>query len=83
MKENSFVLFTEINRSSFIFIAGKHNNNQNFEISEKIIVPVEGIHENKLTNVDLVIKIIEKNVATIEKKLNHVFKEVHVIIDLF
>ena len=83
MKENPFVLFAEINRSSFIFIAGKYNNNQNFEISEKIIAPVEGIHENKLTNIDLAIKIIEKNVVTIERKLNHVFKEVHVIIDLF
>ncbi len=83
MKEDSLILFTEINRSNYIFTVGKYDINHNFELLEKIVSPIDGINENKFTNIDLATEVVRKNLAIIEKKLNYVFKEVHIIIDIF
>ena len=76
-------LFVEINESNYIFVAGIHDDNQNFKIIEKIISPNEGINKNRFTNIDQAKEIIKKNVQSIENKLNYVFKEVTIIIDGF
>ena len=76
-------LFVEINESNYIFVAGIHDDNQNFKIIEKIISPNEGIEKNKFTNIDLAEKLIKKNIQNIENKINYIFKEVTIIIDTF
>ena len=37
---NQLTLFVEINEKNFIFVAGKYDESQNFEIANKIITPV-------------------------------------------
>ena len=64
-------------------MAGKYDENQNFEITYKIITPSNGISNNKFVNIELVDGIIKKNVQLIEKKLNHIFKDVVVVSDIF
>ena len=75
MKEDSLILFTEINRSNYIFTVGKYDINHNFELLEKIVSPIDGINENKFTNIDLATEVVRKNLAIIEKKLNYVLKK--------
>ena len=81
--QNQLTLFVEINKKNFIFVAGKYDENQNFEITNKIITPSNGISNNKFVNIELVDGIIKKNVQLIEKKLNHIFKDVVVVSDIF
>ncbi len=81
--QNQLTLFVEINKKNFIFVAGKYDENQNFEITYKIITPSNGISNNKFVNIELVDGIIKKNVQLIEKKLNHIFKDVVVVSDIF
>ena len=76
-------LFVEINESNYIFVAGIHDDNQNFKIIEKIISPNEGISKNKFIDIYQAQAEIKKNVQIIEDKLNYVFKEVTIIIDGF
>ena len=73
-------LFVEINESNYIFVAGIHDDNQNFKIIEKIISPNEGISKNKFIDIYQAQAEIKKNVQIIEDKLNYVFKEVTIII---
>ena len=83
MEINSFILFVEINRSNYTFIAGKYDDNQNFTIDEKMIAPNEGVAENKFFNVNLAIETVKKNITAIENKLDYVFKSVYIILDIF
>ena len=76
-------LFVEINDSNYIFVVGIYDDSQNFKIIEKIIMPNEGINKNKFINIDHEQEIIRKNVQIIEDKLNHVFKNVTIILDNF
>ena len=64
--QNQLTLFVEINKKNFIFVAGKYDENQNFEITYKILTPSNGISNNKFVNIELVDGII-KNVQLIEK----------------
>ena len=76
-------LFVEINDLNYIFVVGKYDENQKLKIIEKIIIPNEGIEKNKFTNIDLAEKLIKQNIQNIEDKINYIFKEVTIIIDIF
>ena len=62
---NQLTLFVEINEKNFIFVAGKYDESQNFEIANKIITPCNGISNNKFTNIEAVDEIIKRNVQLI------------------
>ncbi len=83
MKINNLNLFVEINNTNYIFVAGKHDEDQNFKIIEKIVTTNKEINYNKFTNIEDASNIIKKNVLLIEKKINFVFKEVIIILDIF
>lgn len=76
-------LFIEINHSNYIFVAGVYNNNHELVIIEKIITSNDGINKNKFIDIFSASKTIKKNVEIIEKKINHIFKEVTIIIENF
>ncbi len=76
-------LFIEINEKNYIFVALKHDENQNLKVLEKIITPSTGIDKNKFVNIDLASEAIKKSVSIIEEKINHIFKEATIIIDSF
>jgi cell division protein FtsA len=83
MKKNDLILFIEINNLNFIFIVGFYNNENDFEIIEKIISPIKAFEKNKLINIDKASELVKKNVQKIEQKHNFIFKEVILILDAF
>ncbi len=76
-------LFMSIGEFEISLIVG-HNNNQNsFELLEKLIFPIDGISKNKITDLDKIKNLIKKNILTIEKKINYTFKDIIIILNNF
>ncbi len=76
-------LFVEINEAHFIFVAGIYDETQNFKIMEKVIAPSKGINKNEIINLEEAQEQIKKNTQIIENKLNCIFKEATIIVDIF
>ena len=83
MKIYSPKLYIEINNSEYIFAVSDENEDKNFKIIYKSIDPLQGIQKNRITDFDLVVDTIKKNIYIIEKKLNFTFKETFLIINNF
>ena len=83
MQINNLDLFVEINDTNYIFVVGKHDEDQNFKIIEKIVTANKEINNNRFININDAINIIKKNIHLIEKKLNFIFKNVIIILDIF
>jgi cell division protein FtsA len=81
--QNQLGLFVEINEKNYIFVVGMYDEDQNFKIIEKITTPSEGITRNKFANIEIANEIIKKNIEIIEKKLDHIFKDVIVVLGNF
>ncbi len=76
-------LFIEINELNIIFVAGNYDDDLNFSILEKNISSAEDFFNNELINLSQAVKIVKENVEKIENKIDHVFKDVTVILDQF
>mgnify|MGYP001437117873 FL=1 len=76
-------LFVEINGKNYIFVVGLYDENQNFEIVEKIVTPCDGISNNKFVDIEAANEIVKNNIEIIENKLNHIFKDVIVVLGNF
>ena len=81
MKIYSPKLFLEIDHSKYIFAVGDKDEKKNFVLIHKCIVPAQGIDEFKITNFDLIYKIIKENIYLIEQKLNFTFRDIILIIN--
>ena len=83
MQYKSLVFFVEINDLEFSFIVGGNINEEQFKIIFTNSIPIKGIQDNKITNLDLVCNTLKENILKIEKKVNFVFKEVIIVINNF
>ena len=83
MEINRPALFIEINEKNYNFVAGIHDENQNFKVIEKITTLSEGIEKNKFINIDQASESIKKSISIIEKKINYIFKNVTIILENF
>ena len=83
MKVYSPTLFIEINSSDFIFAVGDKNTNNQFNLIYKSFEPIQVIENFQITNFDLVLSVIKKNIYTIEQKVNFIFKDAVLIINNF
>ncbi len=83
MKNSSLTLYLEINNLSFIFLVGESDEYDQFKIVHKLELPIRGIKNNKITDLEEVSDIIKKNIYIIEQELNHTFKEVILILENF
>jgi cell division protein FtsA len=83
MQSESPYLFVEISDLNYSFFAGKYDENHNFKILEKLIIPSSGIEKNRLIDLIKASETIKKNVEYIEGKINYVFKEFTLILDFF
>ena len=83
MTKNSPLLFIEINSFEFIFIAINQLENGESKLLGKNSCPIQGIKDRKIFDLDLVKNIFEKNIYSLEKKINFTFRETIIIIDNF
>ena len=80
---NSPKLFICIGSLEVSIIIGFIDEKNNFEILEKLSLPIEGIIENKISDLDKFTNLIKKNVLLIEQKINYTFKDLIIILDNF
>ena len=52
MQINNPTLFVEINKTQFIFLVIKDNDNEKFEIIYKVEVPIQGIDRKKIIDLE-------------------------------
>ncbi len=83
MKNSSLSLYLEINNLSFIFLVGERDQHDNFKIIYKFELPLKGIENNRITDLEEVSDAIKKNVYIIEQELSHTFKEIILILENF
>ena len=83
MKMNTYFILIEINHSEFVFSVGNKYEEKKIKFIHSQSVPIEGIENLKFTDLDLVIKLIKKNIIIIEQKLNYIFKEIILIVNNF
>ena len=83
MEINSPSLFIEINNSEYIFTAVDDNEDKSLKIIYKCNVPIQGIEKFRITDFDLILKTLKKNIYLVEEKLNFTFKETILILDNF
>ena len=76
-------LFISIGDLEISLIAG-HNNDQNsFELLEKMTLPMDGISENRIVDLDRFTNVIKRNIFIIEQKVNFTFKDIIIILNNF
>ena len=83
MDDSSLTLYLEINNLSFIFLVGDSDEYNQFKIIFKLELPLQGIENNRITDLEKVSDIIKKNIYSIEQKLNHTFKKIVLILENF
>ena len=66
---NSPKLFISIKNLKIYLIVGINNEQNSFELLEKLILPVDGISENSITDLDKIANILKRNILIIEQKI--------------
>ena len=70
MENNSPILLIEINDFNYIFIAGRTNDLNNFTIINHKKVPLQGISNQRVCDLNLVSKIISENGNILFEKIS-------------
>lgn len=83
MKHLSLTLYLEINNTNFIFFVRGNDDQNNFKTIYELKTKLEGITNNRISDIDKISDVIKENIYTIEKKLNYTFKEIIVILENF
>jgi len=81
MKISSLTLYLEINNSKFIFFVLESDENNNSKIIHESSTPLIGIQNNRISDLEKSFELIKQNIYLIEKKLNHTFKDIVVILE--
>ena len=76
-------LFISISDLEISIIVGYADDQNNFELLEKISLSINGKNENRISDLDKMANLIKKNILFIEQKVNYTFKDVIVILDNF
>ena len=61
----------------------KKDDENNFHLIEEIKIPISGINENKITELNSIINLIKENIFFIENKIDFTFKETIIILNNF
>ena len=83
MNDSSSTLFLEINSINFIFYVGEKDENENFKILYKLEIPISGLTNNRISDLENSLNTIKKNIVLIEQKFNKSFKEIILILEDF
>ena len=74
-------LFISIGNKEIIIITGSSDDQNSFELLEKFILPIDGISQNRISDLEKITNLIKRNILIIEQKLNHTFKDIILILD--
>ena len=74
-------LFISIGNKEILIITGIADDQNSFELLEKLILPTDGISQNKISDLEKITNLIKRNILLIEQKLNHTFKDIILILD--
>ena len=83
MKNFDYSLFVEINNLSYIFFVGYVDEHNNFKLVYKSEVPLVGMKDNSVSDLDSAFNVIKENIFLMEQKLNFTFKETILILENF
>ncbi len=83
MHLNSPILFIEINKSEFVFVVINKSENDNYKILYSGSIPLSGIIETKIMDLESIHNLLREKIYLIEKEINFIFKDVTLIIDNF
>ena len=83
MQDTNLSLYIEINEVNFIFLVGKQVGENNYQITYKLETKLEGIKDNRITDLDKTYNAIKENIYLLEQKLNYTFKEIILILENF
>ena len=73
-------LFISIGDLEIFLIAGHNDDQNNFKLLEKLNISIDGIRDNRITDIDKIINVIKRNILIIEQKVNYTFKEIIIIL---
>ena len=74
-------LYLEINNTNYVFFVGDNDEQNNFKITYKLEIPLKGIEDYKITDLENIYLTLKENIYLIEQNFNHTFKEVILILD--
>ena len=83
MQNFSLTLYLEITNLSYFFFVGQSDEEENFKIIYKSELPLSGIENNRISDLEKVSEVIKNNVYIAEQTLNHTFKEIVLILENF
>ena len=83
MKNSNYSLFIEINDLNYIFFVGDIDEQNNLKLIHKLEVPLQGIKDNRISDLDSAFKVIKENIFIIEQKFNFTFKEAVLVLENF
>ena len=74
-------LFIIIGDLEISLIVGNNNDQNSFKLLEKLVLPIDGISENRIADLDKITNLIKKNIFVIEQKVNNTFKDIIIILN--
>ena len=83
MKLNSPNLFIIIDHLEISFIAVDIDEHNKFSLLAEFVLPIEGIIDNKISDLQKITNQLKKNILKIEEIINFTFKEVIIILNSF
>ena len=81
MKLNEPYLIISLNDNKIIFFIISYNKNKDHKLIKSITVDSKGIQNGKIVDVEIVSRLIKKNINFIEDELDHYFSTASVIIN--
>jgi len=81
--KNLLKLFICIGDIEVSLIVGKSDDQNSFELIEKLILPIDSVSENRISVLDKISNIIKRNILIIEQKVNYTFKDIIIILNNF
>ena len=75
MKYNSPNLFIKIDSTEINFIVGEINEQNNIKLLDKIILPIIGVSDSQIFNLEKITDQIQRSILLIEQKIKFTFKD--------
>lgn len=81
--KNSPKLFAQIDDFEILLIAVKFDNQNNFKLLEKIILPIKNSNTKAISDLNNITDLIKKSILEVEQKINFTFSKLIIILDNF